>query len=244
MKLYSLKKNNKIGYIIYSISFQSPLEQLAQIEEELSREHFKGDVYFDFLLSNGNNHNRYLKAFFDGQKFNLKTFQVVDKPMKQLIKESNLFYTHNPQLLENSILPRSVKFMIKKGYTIPKLSLSLPTAKAGGVLTAVSRVSPYLSHEATTVTASTLVDPSSACEPLCLRFSPKLASLCLPLAVSFSLDTARHRSDSAPGHASTAWLVSRLVPDTKRARYAEYKSLCILVPHSQSCQRWDKGFLV
>jgi hypothetical protein len=132
MKLYSLKKNNKIGYIIYSISFQSPLEQLAQIEEELSREHFKGDVYFDFLLSNGNNHNRYLKAFFDGQKFNLKTFQVVDKPMKQLIKESNLFYTHNPQLLENSILPRSVKFMIKKGYTIPKLSLSLPTAKAGG----------------------------------------------------------------------------------------------------------------
>jgi len=69
MKKYQVKKYPDIGYIVFSISASNPTDYMLKIEQELLKKRYLGNVFFDLLLANGNNFNRYLKAYFNGNKF-------------------------------------------------------------------------------------------------------------------------------------------------------------------------------
>ena len=79
MKNYKIQKvnniNNKYEYIIFAINDDSPLEYLQDIEKDLAKKNFKGLVLFDLLLSNGDEYNRYVEAYFDGKFFELSSFK-------------------------------------------------------------------------------------------------------------------------------------------------------------------------
>ena len=117
MREYEIKQHSKIGFIVYSTSYYSPTEYIQNIEKVLRELNYIGSVYFDLLLSNGNNFNRYMKVNFDGKKFK-NNFEIVSNPQLELKKESLKFYQNNFELLENSILSKPIKFMIKKGVVI------------------------------------------------------------------------------------------------------------------------------
>jgi len=124
MKAYNIKiinKDNKKLVIVFSTSYISLSEVLDKIKNELYKKSYEGIVYFDYLLSNGNNFNRFAKAYFDKKEF--KDFQLVTKDeieknnLKEIIKN---FYKKNfDKYVKNSaILIPALKFRIKKGLEI------------------------------------------------------------------------------------------------------------------------------
>jgi hypothetical protein len=115
---YRVKKYTDIGYIVYSTSVHNPTDCISEIERELIKTTYKGNVIFDLLLANGNNFNRYLTAYFDGINFNSESYQLISNPKDDLKQKSIDFYQKNIELLENSILSKPIRFMIKKGYSI------------------------------------------------------------------------------------------------------------------------------
>ena len=96
MKYYKINKIDDEKTVVFSVSHHSPTEQLDSIANELLRKKFKGVVIFDMLLSNGNTKQRYFESIFNGTSFLNESFKIT--------------------LVDNShILPKSIKFLIKKG---------------------------------------------------------------------------------------------------------------------------------
>lgn len=120
MKNYQLQKNyetEQYPYIVYSVSYISPIEELPDIAEEL-KNHFQGKVLFDLLLSNGVSSNRFLEAEFDGSAFNYSSFKSLSNVNDLVKKGSSIFYQSNVEFLENSVLPNAHQFLVKKGKLI------------------------------------------------------------------------------------------------------------------------------
>ncbi|MDD0822344.1 type II toxin-antitoxin system RnlB family antitoxin [Bacillus cereus] len=120
MKNYQLQKSCEIEqypYIVYSVSYISPIEELPDIAEEL-KNHFQGKVLFDLLLSNGISSNRFLEAEFDGVTFNYSSFKSLSNVNELIKKGSSMFYQSNIEFLENSVLPNAHQFLVKKGKLI------------------------------------------------------------------------------------------------------------------------------
>jgi len=118
MRDFQIEKYDDIGCMIFSVSEYNPTDYISTIEQDLIQKSYLGNVVFDLLLTNGNNFNRYLKAYFDGDRFNRDSYKIIDDPQHQLKKRSVDFYQKNITFLENSILSKPIKFMIKKGYMI------------------------------------------------------------------------------------------------------------------------------
>ena len=119
-KLYNIKKisNTDFQYIIFSVDYHRVEDYISELSNELSRKSCKGMVIFDLLLSNGLNSDRYLKVLFDGNHFLFQTMETIDRVDKEIEKISTKFYKCKIEYLENSVLTRTQKFLIKKQLTI------------------------------------------------------------------------------------------------------------------------------
>lgn len=115
---YKVENYNDIGCMIFSTSEYNPTDFLSNIEKDLIERKYIGNVIFDLLLSNGNNYNRYIEANFDGTCFNSNSYELIESPKLELKKKSLNFYRENINFLENSILSKPIRFMIKKGHII------------------------------------------------------------------------------------------------------------------------------
>lgn len=84
------------------------------LESELKRINSKGRILFDLLLSNGYKSDRFVSLYFDGEKFDLSTYEV-EKNIEKKIENycSNYFIEHH-FLLENSVLTKPQRFIFKK----------------------------------------------------------------------------------------------------------------------------------
>lgn len=119
MKTYEILKvhNPAYSYLILSTSYLSPLDDIDDIEYDL-KETSKVKVLFDMLLTNGISSNRFIEAEFNGGKFEISSFRPLQAVDLSLKTESLNFYRDNSYLLDDSILPRSHQFLIKKGRVI------------------------------------------------------------------------------------------------------------------------------
>lgn len=115
MKTYDVKKINDkwYSYIIFSTSYEDPFDDIEYIEKELNT--FSGKVLFDLLLSNGLSSNRFVEAQFENGHFDTSSFKVLKDINDELKSEIAKFYMENQHVLDNSILNRVQKFMIKRG---------------------------------------------------------------------------------------------------------------------------------
>jgi hypothetical protein len=105
MKNYLIKKNNQgfYDYLIFATNFESPLNNLLEIEKELSKKNFEGKVLFDLLISNGDETNRYIETYFDGENFDHNKFKIafVDKKIQDI---STSFFKKHTKFLKNGVL--------------------------------------------------------------------------------------------------------------------------------------------
>ena len=79
----------------------------------------KGDILIDSLLSTGFSSNRYLKIFFDGNKFNENDVDLVSRVSKEIDNEIYRYFYENPDIVQaNEILPNAQKYLLTKGKLI------------------------------------------------------------------------------------------------------------------------------
>ena len=116
MNNYKIEEVNDFKYklIIFSTDYISPIENLTNIEDNLKSKKYSGNIIFDLLLTNGNSCNRFIEAFFDGEKFDRRSFSVATKLSYEINRVSSEFYYNNLFVVENSRLSNPIKFLIKK----------------------------------------------------------------------------------------------------------------------------------
>lgn len=116
MSSYKIEEVNDFKYklIIFSTDYISPIDYLSEIEDYLKTKNYLGEIIFDLLLVNGNSENRFIEAFFNGEKFNRKSFMIANKLSNEIKNVTTEFYFNNLSIVENSRLSNPIKFLIKK----------------------------------------------------------------------------------------------------------------------------------
>lgn len=115
-RLRKLSKSN-FQYIVLTLNSIRIDNYLDEIESFLAIRKIKGSIVFDLLIMNGMN-DRYYSADFDGVKFNLSSFKSIKSKDETIFKASNTFFSKNIDLIEQSSLPKTKKFLIKKELAI------------------------------------------------------------------------------------------------------------------------------
>jgi hypothetical protein len=90
--------------VVSSTSYVSPLQELLDLSRQLKIENYRGEVIFDLLCVNGNNPNRFISIFFNGDAFDKSSVKLIEHPGKKIIEIQTKFYKEHPQYISNSIL--------------------------------------------------------------------------------------------------------------------------------------------
>jgi len=104
--------------IVFSTSYMNPMDQKDEIEKDLREIGVKGRILFDLLLSHGNTPDRFFEAIFDGAKISedsLKSIELLSEKIKGI---SSDFYHSQQDCIENSVLSKVEKFLIRKGLSL------------------------------------------------------------------------------------------------------------------------------
>ncbi|EIM62924.1 type II toxin-antitoxin system RnlB family antitoxin [Desulfobacter postgatei] len=115
-KRFDIKRTNadRYSYIVLSTSYMSPIEWVEELEACLMKEEYVGNILLDLLLSNGYDRDRFYEIFFDGKKLNFQTLLNVTKVSEELKQVSGEYYSRNSEILDNSVLTKPQRFLIKK----------------------------------------------------------------------------------------------------------------------------------
>lgn len=118
MKHYSVRKtkDRQYGYVVFAISFHSPLEQSKEIEQLLARKGYSGPVVFDLFLSTGDRHSRFVAVPFDGRSFSLRDATAVQKP--EIVEFARSFYQSNFEKIDTTILTKPAKHKLRMGLPL------------------------------------------------------------------------------------------------------------------------------
>jgi hypothetical protein len=100
--------------IVFSTSYINPMDQKECIERDLRENGIKGKMLFDLLLSHGNTPDRFFEAFFNGQEINEETLKRLASISENIRRLSLDFYKSQRDLVENSVLTRAQKFLVRK----------------------------------------------------------------------------------------------------------------------------------
>ena len=123
MKKYILEKINedKYAYFIISLTYESILDYIEEIEKKLSIEKNKIVIIIDQLLTTGNNKNRFISCEYQNGKiklFNRARNEGNFDCSENIRKISSQVLKNNYELIENSILTKNQKQCIKEGRAI------------------------------------------------------------------------------------------------------------------------------
>ena len=119
MKKYILEKINEdeYTYFIISLTYESILDYVEEIEEELEIQNNIKTILIDQLLTTGNNKNRFISCEY--QYGQIKLFTAKNVNCKENIRKvSSRILKDQYELIENSILTKYQKQSIKEGRAI------------------------------------------------------------------------------------------------------------------------------
>ncbi|MDN5343638.1 MULTISPECIES: type II toxin-antitoxin system RnlB family antitoxin [Oceanotoga] len=111
-------KNERYEYIILSISYINPFNELKKIEKKLKAKNYKGYVIFDLYLSHANDDYRFAEGFFNGECFEKSKFKWLSEINKSIKKISNEFFYINHKYIDNSLLSSVDKMYLKEKISI------------------------------------------------------------------------------------------------------------------------------
>ncbi len=104
-------------YIVFSLDYSRIEEYVIKVASILQKKSYKGSVLFDLLLSNGGKENRFYSAFFDGFKFDFKSFKPYRTMNNDLLQFSNTFYRNSNYLDNlNHVLSKHQRFVLENSY--------------------------------------------------------------------------------------------------------------------------------
>lgn len=113
-KFQILKLHNEpYDFLIIATSYENPLSSFKEIEEEISVKRAK--LLFDLTLINGTKKNRYITCDYEEGKSSLLSCSLVESINDYIKSQSEKYFTQHKDVVQNSVLPNSLKFLIKSG---------------------------------------------------------------------------------------------------------------------------------
>ncbi|WP_283610616.1 type II toxin-antitoxin system RnlB family antitoxin [Faecalispora anaeroviscerum] len=115
MEAYQILKlnNEPFDFLVIATSYENPLSHIDEISKEIKAEHAK--ILFDLTLINGTKSNRYISCDFRLGESYLQSCSVV-KEIDVCIKNiSHNYFAQNHDVVQNSVVPNSLKFLLKSG---------------------------------------------------------------------------------------------------------------------------------
>ena len=113
MKAYDIIEfKSDYKYVILATSYENPIEELENIEDELEAKEYSGKVLFDLLLCNGMNSSRFVEIKFNGECFDLSSSITIKNPNNSIKEDIHQYFKDKPALLENSVLPKAQRYII------------------------------------------------------------------------------------------------------------------------------------
>lgn len=105
--------------LIVSLTYKNILNEIENIEKDLVLNKISGMIIIDNLLKSGNSEERFINAFFDGYKFDRKTFRFVGlSRTDQIRKLSCSLLRQQRNIIEMSVLDKFQKDLLMKGLSI------------------------------------------------------------------------------------------------------------------------------
>lgn len=97
----------------------SPFDFMNEIQEQLKTIHFLGEVIIDELLHSGNNKERFIRGFFDGEKFDKSSFKFINIKRNSQIRSYICKYLKSDlENLKYSSLTKNQQILILNDYII------------------------------------------------------------------------------------------------------------------------------
>ncbi|MFQ7489345.1 MAG: type II toxin-antitoxin system RnlB family antitoxin [Lachnospiraceae bacterium] len=91
-------------YVIYPSSYINPLSKIKLLNEKLKNKiNYPCTLLFDLLLCNGDNFNRFAKAYYDGEKVVRDSIEIVELDENE-IDFIEQYYKECKNLLKNGVL--------------------------------------------------------------------------------------------------------------------------------------------
>ncbi|MDI3495099.1 MAG: hypothetical protein PWQ72_1226 [Pseudothermotoga sp.] len=111
----NIGKDKDYKYFVIMLSVEKPFDLLKEITGKLRKlGKGKGKVLFDTTLGNLNKQERYIEAYFDGEKIDISSFRVVKEPPEYYLGKSFEYLSRNySEYVEKSFLTSAEKFRYK-----------------------------------------------------------------------------------------------------------------------------------
>ncbi len=115
MKNYQIFKlnNEPFDFLVIATSCRNPLSYIEEIVEEVKIDQAK--ILFDLTLINGTKSNRYVLCDFCKGKNYLQYCSLVKEITDGIKSVSHNYFLQNNYIVENSVIPKSLKFLLKTG---------------------------------------------------------------------------------------------------------------------------------
>lgn len=102
------------GYIAFSVDHSRPEEYLPEVEKELARKKYAGQVVFDLLMCNGPTRNRYMVASFDGEKFAAQSWRMSAPAEAPCLAKATSSYWGKANHLGNGVLTHAQQAFVAR----------------------------------------------------------------------------------------------------------------------------------
>lgn len=103
-------RNEPYNFLIIATSYVSPLDSVDNIIKKVGQNN--SNLLFDLTLINGIKKNRYIEMKYS-KDTNLPKFNTVDSISPTIKDLSNKFFTSHYAIVDKSIVPNALKFLIK-----------------------------------------------------------------------------------------------------------------------------------
>lgn len=108
---HKIKLNDcQYDFLVIATSYENPINHF--ICNESVPFLFRGKIVFDLTLINGKGHNQYAFADVENHKIILQSLTVSSKVDDNILDISKEFLSLNPDIVERSILPKALKFVL------------------------------------------------------------------------------------------------------------------------------------
>ncbi|WP_208280507.1 type II toxin-antitoxin system RnlB family antitoxin [Massilia oculi] len=111
-KHYEVHNVAKEGALVcLSLDRVRPDSYMEDLEEELRKGSYRGEVVLDLFAANGNTSHRFMRLLFDGMKLHWLRAKIA-KPESipaGLLGFCNDFYFNHPEIVEKSVLSREAQ---------------------------------------------------------------------------------------------------------------------------------------
>lgn len=92
-------------YIVYPTTYINPLARINTLNMQLEEYNLDaGWILFDLLLCNGDNYNRFVKAYYDGEKVETSSIELVEDVSNDNVKMIEKYYSEDKTVLKNGVL--------------------------------------------------------------------------------------------------------------------------------------------